>query len=178
MPCHKILLFHLLNHPHWCGSCSSVVTLDKADDNNVTMTAPCFEQSEQWPEPAGAGSAEVQSSAPGAHGLSLTPLELCCDLPCCGQLLCNTLDGCCHILTQLKPRRTGQFKQAAEHPPVLQVGWDQGVSKQSHSSSLQVVKQRLLEGSQQPLQMPWTSPEGNLYPWPYPLSWRTLCPVS
>lgn len=154
------------------------MTLNKAGDNSFTMPAPSFEQSEQWLEPSGAGSAGVQSSAPGAHGQSLTPPELCCDLPCCGQLLCNTLDGCCQILTQLKPRRTGQFKQAAEHPPVLQLCWDQCVPTQSHSSSLQVLKQRLLEGSQQPLQIPWTSPEVNLYPWLYPVSWRTLWPVS
>lgn len=124
------------------------------------------------------GSAELQSRAPGADEQSLTPLQHCCDLPCCGHLLCNTPEGCWQILTQLKPRRTGQLKQAAKHPPVLQGDWDQCVPTQSHSSSLQTVKQGLLEGSQQPLQMAWTGREGNVCPWPYPVSWRTLCPLT
>lgn len=109
LPYHKILLFHLLNYPHWCGACSWVVTLNTVDVNNFAVTAPCFEQC--WSLRMAGVPSEGQNSAPGAGGQSLTPLGHCCHLPCCGQLLCNTLGGCWQALVQLKPRRTGQFRQ-------------------------------------------------------------------
>lgn len=92
LPYHKILLFHLLNYPHWCGACSWVVTLNTVDVNNFAVTAPCFEQC--WSLRMAGVPSEGQNSAPGAGGQSLTPLGHCCHLPCCGQLLCNTLGGC------------------------------------------------------------------------------------
>lgn len=74
--------------------------------------------------------------------------------------------------------RLVQFKWAAKHPPVLCVDWDQSVPPQCCGSSLQVVKQWWLWGGRHLLQLAWTSPEDNIWPWPYSASWRAPWPLT
>ena len=129
------------------------------------------------------GGQNLQTPGRGAErcpwcGRTIPPfLEHCCDPSRWGQLLCRLLDRSWQIPTQLWPSQTSQFRWAAQHPPVLPVDWDQYVPPQRTAPVSGWWKDGGSWGSWQPLQLAWTGPEDNLYPWPYSVSWRALWPL-
>lgn len=107
----------------------------------------------------------MQSSAPGAWGQSPS-------LPWSTAVTCPAVGNCCATLligagkswlTSSLEGLVSSNRQQNTHPCSRRTGTS--MSPHSHSSSLQT-NQRLLNGSQQPLQMAWIGPEGSLCPWP------------